>query len=103
MIKVKQNKFLKMQQQINIMVAQGARAVEAPVLEVVEVSEISVADIIESPQSYSTPEPAKKKVPEWFGKPATQDPALVADYIAKFGKKPHHMAKDASIRKKLEE
>lgn len=92
-----------MQQQINIMVAQGARTVEAPIAEVTEVSTISVADIIESPESYSNPEPAKKVIPEGFGKKAVQDPTLVAAYTEKFGKKPHHMAKDDSIRKKLEE
>lgn len=78
-----------MQQQINIMVNQGARTVEVPVVET-----IPVADIIEPP---------KKTVPKGFGVPAVQDAELVAAYIKKFGKKPNHLAKDATIRKKLEE
>jgi len=81
-----------MQQQINIMVNQGARVVEVPE---VPRETISASDIMD--------EAPKKAVPKGFGVPAVQDPTLVAAYIDKFGKKPNHLAKDATIRKKLEE
>jgi len=84
-----------MKNQVNIMVSQGARTVEVPV-EVDSQEVISASDIMDVPS-----EP-KKTVPKGFGVPAVQDPALVEAYIAKFGKKPNHLAKDATIRKKLE-
>lgn len=95
-----------MQQQISIMVGQGARTVEVPVI---EPEPISASDIMDEPvkQPVIADEiPAikpKKAVPKGFGVPAVQDPKLVAAYIEKFGKKPNHLAKDATIRKKLEE
>ncbi len=90
-----------MQQQINIMVNQGARVVEAPAY---ESETISVADIMDEPVMVIPEAPSiAKTVPAGFGQKAAQDPTLVAAYTEKFGKKPHHMAKDDSIRKKLEE
>lgn len=85
-----------MQQQVNIMVNQGARTVEVPVITPTET--IAASDIMDE-----IPEKPKKAVPKGFGVPAVQDPELVTAYIAKFGKKPNHLAKDATIRKKLEE
>lgn len=91
-----------MQQQINIMVSQGARTVEAPVVDA-QTEVITVTDIMsDTPTVTITPVKAEKVIPAGFAK-TIQDPELVEAYINKFGKKPHHMTKDANIRKKLEE
>lgn len=85
-----------MQQQISIMVNQGARTVEVPVL-APTVAEVPVTEVT----TFVAPM-EKKAIPAGFQKPV-QDPTLVAAYIEKFGKKPHHMSKDETLRKKLEE
>ena len=89
-----------MQNQINLMVAKGASKPEeiTPIITPTQTEAISVSDIIEPvvPEAPQIVEKPKFELPQ-------QDPKLVAAYIEKFGKKPHHMSKDESIRKKLKE
>lgn len=79
-----------LQNQINLMVRQGAQTSKPELAS--NPLEISAKDVIDE-------SPAEKPKFEL----QKQDPELVKAYTEKFGKKPHHMTKDAGIRKKLKE